>query len=149
MEEWEAVLRVNITGTFLCAKYAGPLLFTKLGSSVINIASIMGMSGGGLYPNPSYQASKGAVVNFTRALAVEWASRGVRVNAVAPTWIKTELTHALTEDKELMARVRAMTPLGRIAEPDEVAGAVLYLASKSAAMVTGHILSVDGEFLAQ
>jgi NAD(P)-dependent dehydrogenase (short-subunit alcohol dehydrogenase family) len=149
LEEWEAVLKVNITGPFLCAKYAGPLLFERSGSSVINIASIMGMSGGGLYPNPSYQASKGALVNFTRALAVEWASRGVRVNAVAPTWVKTELTRALTEDKELMARIRAITPLGRVAEADEVAAAVLYLASKSAAMVTGHILSVDGGFLAQ
>lgn len=149
LEEWEAVLRVNLTGTFLCAKYAGPLLFKKSGSSVVNIASIMGLSGGGLYPNPSYHASKGAIVNFTRALAVEWATRGVRVNAVAPTWVRTDLTHALTENPELMTRIRSMTPLGRVAEPEEVAAAVLYLASSSAAMITGHILPVDGGFLAQ
>ena len=71
------------------------------------------------------------------------------LNAVAPTWVRTDLTRALTENPELMTRIRSMTPLGRIAEPEEVAAAVLYLASSSAAMVTGHVLAVDGGFLAQ
>jgi NAD(P)-dependent dehydrogenase (short-subunit alcohol dehydrogenase family) len=149
LEEWESVIKVNLTGAFLCAKYAGPLLFRRGGSSVVNIASIMGLSGIGLYPNPSYHASKGAIVNYTRALAIEWAPCNVRVNAVAPTWVRTELTRSLTENPELMARIVALTPLGRLAEPSEVADAVLFLASPSAAMITGHVLAIDGGVLAQ
>ena len=115
----------------------------------MNLASIMGLSGGGLYPNISYQATKGAVVNLTRALAVEWAPFGVRVNAVAPTWVRTDFIKPLTDNPELLARMNAMTPLGRIAEIDEVVGGIVYLASPAAAMVTGHTLAIDGGFLAQ
>ncbi len=116
---------------------------------IVNTASIMGLSGGSLYPNISYQATKGGVVNMTRALAVEWASRGIRVNAVAPTWTRTGFIGQLEAQPELMARIRAVTPLGRLAEPEEVAAAVLFLASAAARMVTGHVLAVDGGFLAQ
>ena len=117
--------------------------------AIVNLASIMGLSGGGLYPNISYQATKGAVVNLTRALAVEWAPFGVRVNAVAPTWVRTDFIKPLTDNPELLARMNAMTPLGRIAEIDEVVGGIVYLASPAAAMVTGHTLAIDGGFLAQ
>jgi len=117
--------------------------------AIVNLASIMGLSGGGLYPNISYQATKGAVVNLTRALAVEWAPFGVRVNAVAPTWVRTDFIKPLTDNPDLLARMNAMTPLGRIAEIDEVVGGIIYLASPAAAMVTGHTLAIDGGFLAQ
>jgi len=86
---------------------------------------------------------------MTRALAVEWAPRGIRVNAVAPTWTKTGFIGQLESSPELMQRIREVTPLGRLAEPHEVAAAVLFLASPAAAMVTGHILAVDGGYLAQ
>ena len=109
----------------------------------------MGLSGGGLYPNISYQTTKGGLVNMTRALAVEWAPRGIRVNAVAPTWTKTQFIGPLEQSPELMARIRSVTPLQRLAEPHEIAHAVLFLASPAAAMVTGHVLAVDGGFLAQ
>jgi NAD(P)-dependent dehydrogenase (short-subunit alcohol dehydrogenase family) len=109
----------------------------------------MGVVGGGLYPNISYQATKGAVVNMTRALAVEWAGQGIRVNAIAPTWVRTPLTRGITEKPELVQRIEALTPLGRFAEPEEIVGGVLYLASRASAMVTGHVLAIDGGFLAQ
>jgi NAD(P)-dependent dehydrogenase (short-subunit alcohol dehydrogenase family) len=119
------------------------------GGAIVNVASIMGLSGGGLYPNLSYQSTKGAIVNLTRALAVEWAGSGIRVNAVAPTWVKTDLTQGLFENPQLMARVLDMTPMRRLAEPADVADAIAFLASDRARMITGHTLPVDGGFLAQ
>jgi len=154
VEDWNAVVAVNLTGAFLCARAAArhmPLGEAGGidGGAIVNTASIMGLSGGGLYPNISYQATKGGLVNMTRALAVEWASRGIRVNAVAPTWTRTGFIGQLEAQPDLMARIRAVTPLGRLAEPEEVAAAVLFLASPAARMVTGHVLAVDGGFLAQ
>jgi NAD(P)-dependent dehydrogenase (short-subunit alcohol dehydrogenase family) len=124
-------------------------MMTTNGGSIINIASIMGLSGGGLYPNISYQTSKGAVVNMTRALALEWAKQGIRVNAIAPTYVRTDFIKPLVDDPALLARIEAMTPMGRIAEPEDVVGAAVFLASPASAMVTGHVLAVDGGFLAQ
>jgi NAD(P)-dependent dehydrogenase (short-subunit alcohol dehydrogenase family) len=147
LDDWTRVINVNMTGTFLCARAAARHM--SAGGSIVNIASIMGLSGGGLYPNISYQTSKGGVVNMTRALAVEWASLNIRVNAVAPTWTRTPFIGELEVSPQLMERIRDVTPLRRLAEADEVAAAVLFLASPAAAMVTGHVLPVDGGFLAQ
>jgi NAD(P)-dependent dehydrogenase (short-subunit alcohol dehydrogenase family) len=150
LEDWNRVVAVNLTGVFLCAREAARhMLAGGRGGRIVNTASIMGFSGGGLYPNVSYQAAKGAVVNMTRALAVEWASRGIRVNAIAPTWVRTPLTRSITDNPELVHRIEQMTPMGRLAEPHEMVGAVLFLASRASAMVTGHVLAVDGGFLAQ
>ncbi|HET9488840.1 MAG TPA: SDR family NAD(P)-dependent oxidoreductase [Methylomirabilota bacterium] len=150
LEDWNRVVAVNLTGVFLCAREAARhMLAGGRGGRIVNTASIMGFSGGGLYPNISYQAAKGAVVNMTRALAVEWASRGIRVNAIAPTWVRTPLTRSITDNPELVHRIEQMTPMGRLAEPHEMVGAVLFLASRASAMVTGHVLAVDGGFLAQ
>ena len=148
--DWNKVVAVNMTGVFLCAREAARrMLAGRRGGRIINTASIMGLSGGGLYPNISYQATKGAVVNMTRALAVEWARDGIRVNAVAPTWVRTPLIRPITESPDVMKRIEDITPMGRIAEPEELVGAVLFLASRASAMVTGHVLAVDGGFLAQ
>jgi len=150
LADWNKVVAVNMTGVFLCAREAGRhMLAARRGGRIVNTASIMGFSGGGLYPNISYQATKGAVVNMTRALAVEWASQGIRVNAIAPTWVRTPLTRGITEKPELVRRIEQITPMGRFAEPEEMVGAVLFLASRASAMVTGHVLAVDGGFLAQ
>jgi NAD(P)-dependent dehydrogenase (short-subunit alcohol dehydrogenase family) len=148
VEDWNKVVAVNMTGLFLCARAAARHMGRE-GGAVVNTASIMGLSGGGLYPNISYQTTKGAVVNMTRALAVEWAPMGTRVNAVAPTYVRTNFIAALTAQPDLVAAIERLTPLGRLAEPDEIATAMLFLASPAASMITGHILPVDGGFLAQ
>jgi NAD(P)-dependent dehydrogenase (short-subunit alcohol dehydrogenase family) len=150
LEDWERVMNVNVTGSFLCAREAARLMIERGGGgAIVNVASIMGLSGGGLYPNISYQTSKGAVVNMTRALAVEWAPHGIRVNAVAPTYVRTPFIAALLDQPDLVRKIEDMTPLRRLAEPAEVASAILFLASSAAAMITGHTLPVDGGFLAQ
>lgn len=149
LADWQRVVDVNLTGTFLCARAAAPHMLRQGSGAIVNVASIMGLSGGGLYPNISYQATKGAIVNMTRALAVEWARSGIRVNAVAPTWVDTDFITPLKQKPELMAEIARVTPLGRLAQPEEVANAILFLASPAAAMITGHVLAVDGGFLAQ
>ena len=149
LDDWEKVIAVNLNAVFLCSRAAGRTMVAAGRGAIVNVASMMGLSGGGLYPNLSYQSSKGGVVNLTRALAVEWAGQGVRVNAVAPTWVRTELTEGLFKDPALMMRVMAVTPLQRVAEPEDVAQAIVFLASDKAAMITGHTLPVDGGFLAQ
>ena len=150
LEAWDKVVAVNMTGVFLCARTAARhMIAAGQGGAIINTASIMALSGGGIYPNISYQTTKGAIVNLTRALAVEWAPNRIRVNAVAPTYVRTPFIAPLLAQPELMQRIEAMTPLRRIAEPHEVSPAILFLASPGAAMVTGHTLPVDGGFLAQ
>ena len=148
LETWERIIAVNVNAAFLCSREVGRLMVAAGSGSIINIASIMGLTGGGLYPNLAYHTSKGALVNMTRALAVEWAQSGVRVNAIAPTYVRTKLTENLRADKELVARIEDRTPMGRFAEPEEMGGAILFLASQASSMVTGHTLPVDGGWLA-
>jgi NAD(P)-dependent dehydrogenase (short-subunit alcohol dehydrogenase family) len=145
LADWDKVVAVNMTGTFLCARAAARVM--TAGGSIINIASILGMTGGP-YPNISYQTTKGAVVNMTRALALEWAGIGIRVNAVAPTWTRTPFTSWLDEMPERRERIESLTPMGRLAEPEEIAAGIMFLASPASSMVTGHVLAVDGGYLA-
>jgi NAD(P)-dependent dehydrogenase (short-subunit alcohol dehydrogenase family) len=146
LDDWNAVVAVNMTGMFICARAA--VRHMVPGGRIVNTASMLGLSGG-WYPNIAYQATKGAVVNMTRSWAIEWAPLQIRVNAVAPGLVRTPFIAALTDQPDLVAKFEQLTPLGRLAEVDDITGPVLFLASPASAMVTGHILVVDGGMLAQ
>ena len=148
-ERWRQVMAVNLDGSFFCARAAGRHMLAAGQGAVVNLASIMGLVGGAHYPNLAYHTAKGAIVNFTRALACEWAPQGVRVNAVAPTFARTRLTEPLLADEAMAARLMQDTPMGRFVEPEEVASAILFLASDAATMITGVTLPVDGGWTAR
>lgn len=139
-EDWERVLDVNLTGAFRVTKSAARALLKSKAGRVINLTSVVGLTG-----NPgqaSYCASKAGLIGFTKSLAKELASRGVTVNAIAPGFIETDMTAALTEDQR--AAVAKQVPMGRFASPQEVAWLATFLASDRAAYITGEVLRVDG-----
>jgi len=148
LEDWNNVIQLNLTAVFSCSRLAHPYLKAKGGGAIVNMASIMGFSGG-IFPNASYQASKGGVVNLTRALALEWAADNIRVNAVAPTFVSTDLTVPIFSNPGVLQTVLSHTPLGRLPEPEDIAAAVLYLCSPAARCVTGITLPVDSGYLAR
>jgi NAD(P)-dependent dehydrogenase (short-subunit alcohol dehydrogenase family) len=147
-DEWDKVIELNLTALFFCSRLAHPYMKKRGGGAIVNLASIMGLSGG-IYPNASYQASKGGVVNLTRALALEWAADNIRVNAVAPTYVRTDLTTVIFSNPEMMKTVMAHTPLGRFPEPRDIAQAIAFLASDAARCITGVTLPVDSGYLAR
>lgn len=139
-EQWDAVININLRGTFLFTRAAARPMMKARGGRIINIASVSGLMG-----NPgqvNYSASKAGVIGLTRTVARELASRNITVNAVAPGFIATDMTAALGE--EILQQVRKEIPLGRLGDPQDVADAVLFLASDAASFITGHVLTVDG-----
>jgi NAD(P)-dependent dehydrogenase (short-subunit alcohol dehydrogenase family) len=145
MATFQKVIDVNLTGTMRMCVGAHPKLAATRGS-IINTASVLSYFGGPLVP--AYTASKGGVAQLTKALAVAWAPEGIRVNAIAPGWIATELTRGLVEDEGRSAAILRRTPMRRWGEPGDVAGAAVFLCSEAARFITGAILPVDGGYAA-
>jgi NAD(P)-dependent dehydrogenase (short-subunit alcohol dehydrogenase family) len=144
-QAWHDVIGINLTGLFLCMKHELPHLVKSKGA-MVNMASVAGLTGGRL--GAAYYASKHGVVGITKAAAVEYADKGVRINAVAPGVISTEMAErAFFRDTAVTARIKSMHPMGRLGEPKEVAKAVLWLSSADSSFTTGHVLSVDGGFV--
>jgi len=143
------VLEVNAVGLYSCARAAARVMLDRGAGSIVNIASISGLVAGDGSDTPSYVASKGAVVNLTRELAVRWAHRGVRVNALAPGWFPSEMTAETLSSEAGRQFVDERTPIGRPGRADELDGALLFLASEASSYVTGHTLVVDGGWTAR
>lgn len=141
---WDAVLATNLRGTFFCCRAAGRHMLERGSGAIVNVSSQLAISPPG--GRAAYVASKQGVIGLTRTLAVEWAPRGVRVNAVAPGITRTPMIEAIERDPEASAAFAARIPLGRFAEPDEIAGPILFLASPAAAYVVGEVLVVDGGY---
>lgn len=145
MEDWRNMLSVNLDGVFLAAKHVIKYMRKNGGGSIVNNASILGHVGQGA--TLAYSASKGAVVNLTKTLALEYASENIRVNAVSPGYIDTPIISGATEEKRDL--LISLHPLGRLGKPEEVAKAVVFLASDDASFITGTSLAVDGGYLAR
>ena len=148
-EEWLSVNRINLDGVFYCSRDVARLMIKKhMGGSIINIASSYGFSADILFPLVSYHASKAAVINMTKALAVEWARFGIRVNGIAPGYVNTEMTQLTLSNKRYRDYIIQHTPLGRVGEASELNGALVLLASDAGRYITGTTLSVDGGWMA-
>lgn len=144
-ELWERILSINLRGTFFCCQAAATYMIQQNGGAIVNIASIT--SSVGIPSLAPYAASKAGVEALTRVLAAEWAPHGVRVNAVAPGYFRTEMTKSLFEDVDWVDRLLARIPLGRAGLPEDLAEAVVFLVSPAARYVTGQVVTVDGGFL--
>jgi NAD(P)-dependent dehydrogenase (short-subunit alcohol dehydrogenase family) len=146
IEDWDRVLAVNVRGPFLCTRAVLPAMLREGAGHVITIASVAGLVA---FPGRcAYTASKGAAVQFTRSLAVDYAAAGIRANAVCPGMVHTPMTRWRLDQPDLLAAVEADIPLGRVARPDEVADAVALLASGRLGYMTGHALVLDGGWTA-
>ncbi len=141
LAEWQQILDTNLTGVFLACKHAGRAMIAAGGGAIVNITSIAGRVA--LPRSTAYCAAKGGVELLTRELAAEWAKNGVRVNAVAPGYVETDLTQGLSQHPVLGKRIAERTPMGRFGHTGEIAGACLFLASPAASFVTGCSIAVD------
>jgi NAD(P)-dependent dehydrogenase (short-subunit alcohol dehydrogenase family) len=147
IEEWDKIIAVNLRGTFLCCKHVGKQMIGSGGGSIINISTTAGITG--VPRAPAYCASKAGIILLTKSLALEWARYNIRVNAIAPHYLETELTKGLRASEKVYDGLIKQIPMRRFAKPAEVVGTVLFLSSPASSYITGTVIVVDGGFLAQ
>ena len=147
MQEWQNVMRVNLDSAFLLSQMLGAEMLKRGQGKIINIASMLSYSGG--ITVPAYTASKHAITGLTKALANEWAASGLNINAIAPGYFRTDNTFALQQDQARNQAILARIPASRWGEPEDLAGAAVFLASSASNYVNGHVLAVDGGWLAR
>ena len=145
-ENWDLIMNTNLKGLFFCAQAVGHVMIEQKYGKIINISSDAGSVG--LLKRAAYCASKGGVNLLTKVLAIEWAAHHINVNAIAPAFIETPLTEPMFRDQGFREYVLGNTPLGRVGQPEEVSGAVVFLASKASDYMTGHVMLVDGGWTA-
>jgi len=145
-EDWDDVVQINLTGVFLCSQACARYMLEQQRGSIINIASMSAFIVNHPQPQCSYNATKAGVVHLTKSLACEWAQRGIRVNAIAPGYMNTAMAAPFFAQKQYYDNWIGRTPMGRPGEPEELGGAVVYLASDASSFMTGHTLVIDGGF---
>jgi NAD(P)-dependent dehydrogenase (short-subunit alcohol dehydrogenase family) len=148
LENWKRVIDINLNGIFYCMKYEIPEILKHEGGAIVNMSSVAGLVG---FANiPAYAASKHGVIGLTKTSALEYAESGIRINAVCPGIINTEMIVRFTQgDKSALAEMEKMEPIGRLGKPEEVANTVVWLCSDAASFITGHALPVDGGYVAR
>ncbi len=144
LDDWHKMFEINVTSTFLCSKAVGKHMVERQQGKIINVSSVLGLFGAG--SSAAYCASKGGVIQLTKALAMEWAKYHVTVNALAPYTMETELTRTMLENEKVKSIILSRIPLKRIGKPADLSGAVVFLASKASDYITGQVLCVDGGF---
>jgi 2-dehydro-3-deoxy-D-gluconate 5-dehydrogenase len=147
LADWDVVMRTNLDATFILSQHYGSEMIDRGAGKIINIASLLAFSGG--ITVPAYAASKHAVAGLTKAFANEWGRHGIQVNAIAPGYFRTDNTQALQNDETRSEQINVRIPAGRWGEPSDLAGAVVFLASRASDYVNGHVLVVDGGWMAR
>ena len=145
-EDWLRMMNVNVNGVFWCSRAFGRHMIAAKRGAIVNLGSMSGNIANRPQPQTPYNVSKAAVHHLTKSMAAEWAQHGVRINAVAPTYIETPMVNAIAANKERIPIWLADTPMGRMGKPEEIASAVLFLASSASSLMTGAIVNVDGGF---
>ncbi len=147
VDNWHKILEINLTSTYLCSKVVGKHMVEKQKGKIINISSALGVFGA--RDSGAYCASKGGVVQLTKALAIEWAKYNINVNSIAPYALETDMTRTMLEDEKIKKAIISKIPLKRIGQPADLSGTVVFLASKASDYITGQVIFVDGGFSAQ
>jgi NAD(P)-dependent dehydrogenase (short-subunit alcohol dehydrogenase family) len=144
LDDWRATIDVNLTALFQLTQACARGMLARGDGVIVNVASILGLVASAPIASAAYTASKGAMIQLTRELAVEWARRGVRVNALAPGYFRSEMTDQLADDERSLAYLQRNAPMARMGNPEELDGAILFLASGASSYMTGHTLVIDG-----